>query len=83
MSLMHNSKNDSGKSVRDIIDCTISNKVRLRCSDTPLRCGVLGGVSCVVSNVHQTRNSNILLHDQIVETLFSCHDDFPLHSKIL
>ena len=27
----------------------------------------------------QTRNSNILLHDQIVETLFSCYDDFPLH----
>ena len=39
-------QNDSGKSVRDIIDRTISNKVRLRCSDTPLRCGVLGGVSC-------------------------------------
>ena len=27
--------------------------------------------------------SNILLHDQIVETLFSCYDDFPLHSEIL
>ena len=31
----------------------------------------------------QTRNSNIRLRDQIVETLFSCYDDFPLHSKIL
>src|SRR3954464_12246526 len=31
----------------------------------------------------QTRNSNIRLRDQIVETLFSCHDDFPLHSEIL
>src|SRR3954463_2192652 len=30
----------------------------------------------------QTRNSNICLRDQIVETLFSCHDDFPLHSEI-
>src|SRR3954462_15533859 len=29
----------------------------------------------------QTRNSNIYLCDQIVETLFSCHDDFPVHSK--
>ena len=39
-------QNDSGKSVRDIIDRTISSKVRLRRSDTPLRCGVPGGVSC-------------------------------------
>ena len=30
----------------------------------------------------QTRNSNICLHDQIIETLFSCHDDFPLHSEV-
>ena len=30
----------------DIIDRTISNKVRLRRLDTPLRCGVPGGVSC-------------------------------------
>ena len=40
-------------------------------------------LSHVVSNEDQTRNSNILLHDQIVETLFSCYDDFPLHSEIL
>ena len=39
-------QNDSGKSVRDIIDRTISNKVRLRLSNTPLRCGAPGGVSC-------------------------------------
>src|SRR3954466_4257526 len=39
-------QNDSGKSVRDIIDRTISNRVRLRRSDTPFRCGVPGGVSC-------------------------------------
>ena len=39
-------QNDSGKSVRDIIDRTISSKVRLRRSDTPLRYGVPGGVSC-------------------------------------
>ena len=38
-------QNDSGKSVSDIIDRTISNKVWLRRSDTPLRCGVPGGVS--------------------------------------
>src|SRR3954468_22994787 len=31
----------------------------------------------------QTRNSNIRLRDQIVETLFSCHDDFSLFSEIL
>ena len=43
---MHNPKNDSGKSVRDIIDRTKSNKVRLRRLDTPLHYGVLGGVSC-------------------------------------
>ena len=30
----------------------------------------------------QTRNSNIRLCDQIVETLFYCYDDFPLHSEI-
>ena len=29
-------QNDSGKLVRDIIDHTISNKVRLQCSNTPL-----------------------------------------------
>ena len=29
----------------------------------------------------QTRNSNIRLPNQIIETLFSCYDDFPLHSK--
>ena len=29
----------------------------------------------------QTRNSNICLCDQIVETLFSCYDDFTLHLK--
>ena len=28
----------------------------------------------------QTRNSNIPLSNQIVETLFSCYDDSPLHS---
>ena len=38
-------QNDSGKSVRDIIDRTISNIVRLRRSDTPLHYGVPGGVS--------------------------------------
>ena len=38
-------QNDSGKSVRNIIDHTISNKVRLRGSYTPLHCGVPGGVS--------------------------------------
>ena len=80
-------QNDSGKLVRDIIDRTISSKVRLRRSDTPLHCGVSGGVSCeifrIVSNVDQTRNSNILLHDQIVGILFSCYDDFQLHSEIL
>ena len=27
----------------------------------------------------QTRNLNTLLYDQIVETLFSCYDDSPLH----
>ena len=31
----------------------------------------------------QTRNSDIRLCDQIVETLFSCYDDFRLHSEIL
>ena len=31
----------------------------------------------------QTRNANIRLRDQIVETLFSCYDDFTLHSEIL
>ena len=36
---------DSDKSARDIIDRTISNRVRLRRSDTPLRRGVPGGVS--------------------------------------
>src|SRR6266496_1900841 len=45
LSLMHNPKNDSGKSVRDIIERTISNKVRLRRSDTPLHCGVPVGVN--------------------------------------
>ena len=30
-------QNDSGKSVRDIVDRTISYRVRLRRSDTPLR----------------------------------------------
>ena len=37
----------------------------------------------VILNEGQTRNSNIRLRDQIVETLFSCYDDSPLHSKIL
>ena len=30
----------------------------------------------------QTRNSNIRLYDQIVETFFSCYDDSPLYSEI-
>ena len=30
----------------------------------------------------QTRSSNIRLCDQIIETLFSCYDDFALHSEI-
>ena len=38
-------QNDKGKSVRDIIDRTLSNRVRLRHSDTPLRCGIPAGVS--------------------------------------
>ena len=37
---------DSSKSVRDIIDRTISNKVRLRCLDTPSHYGVPGCISC-------------------------------------
>ena len=84
---MHNPKNDNYKSVRDIIDHTISNKVRLRHSDTPLRYGVPGGVIVKLFHIvlieDQTRNSNMRLRDQIVETLFSCYDDFPLHSEIL
>ena len=43
----------------------------------------LRNYSAFASNEDQTRNSNILLHDQIVETLFSCYDDFALHSEIL
>ena len=39
-------QNDSGKLVRYIIDRTISNKVRLQCSDTPFHFGVPGGVNC-------------------------------------
>ena len=35
------------------------------------------------SEVENHRNSNICLYDQIVETLFSCDDDFPLHSEVL
>ena len=78
-------QNDSGKSVTDIIDRTICNKVRLRRPDTPLRFGVPGSVSCetIPHCLNQAHNSNILLHDQIIETLFSCYDDFPLHSEIL
>ena len=30
----------------------------------------------------QTRNSNICLYDQIVETLFSCYDDFRFTLKL-
>ena len=30
----------------------------------------------------QTRNSNIRLRDQIVETLFSCYDDFRFTLKL-
>ena len=37
----------------------------------------------IILNEGQTRNSNIRLRDQIVETLFSCYDDSPLHSEIL
>jgi hypothetical protein len=33
-------QNNIGKLEKDIIDCTLSSKVGLRCSDTPLRCGV-------------------------------------------
>ena len=36
---------------------------------------------CLARN--QSCNPNILLHVQIIETLFSCYDDFPLHSEIL
>ena len=47
-------------------------------------CGIPGGVQFhIVLNEGQTRNSNIRLRDQIVETLFSCYDDSQLHSKIL
>ena len=35
-----------------------------------------------VLNEGQTRNSNIRIRDQIVETLFSCYDDSPLHFEI-
>ena len=80
-------QNNSSKSVRDIIDRTISYKVWLRRSDTPLRYGVPGGMSCenipLVLIKGQTHNSNIRLRDQIVETLFSCYDDSQLHSEIL
>ena len=37
----------------------------------------------IVLNEGQTRNSNILLGDQNVETLFSCYDNSPIHSEIL
>ena len=62
--------------------------MRLRCLNTPLHYGVPGGVSSETishcfENEGQTCNSDILLSDQIVETLFSCYDDFPLHSEIL
>ena len=37
----------------------------------------------IVLNEGQTRNSNIRLHDQIIETLFYCYDDSPHHSEII
>ena len=37
----------------------------------------------IVLNEGQTRNSNIRLHGQIVESIFSCYDDYPRHSEIL
>ena len=85
---MHNPKNDSGKPIRDIIDCTISNKVlvmtfehtiKLWCS----RWHEFVKLFHIVLIEDQTRNSNICLRDQIAETLFSCYDDSPLHSEIL
>ena len=39
-------QNKNRRSVRDIIDRTISHKVRLRCPDTPLLYGVPGGFNC-------------------------------------
>ena len=35
----------------------------------------------IVSNEDQTRNSNIRLRDQIIETLFYCYDDFHFTLK--
>ena len=37
----------------------------------------------IVLNEGQSRNSNIRLHDQIIETLFSGYDDSPLHYEII
>ena len=77
-------QNDSGKSVRDIIDRTISDRVRLRHSDTPLRSGVPGGVSCenvfhISLSVYQIRDLSILLHDLIVRILSFDHVDSLPH----
>ena len=73
--------------MRDIIDRTISNKVRFQRTTHHYVVIFPGGVSCETIphcfNEGQTRNSNIRPHDQIVETLFSCYDDSPLHSEIL
>ena len=66
---------------------TISNRVQLRCSDTPSHYGVPGGINCktisTMSSLRaKTRNSDIHLYDHIIDILSSCHDDLQLHSEI-
>ena len=82
------SQNNIGKSVRNIIDCTISNNgtvmtightIMLWCS----RWHEFVKLFHIFLTEGQTHNSNIHLHDQIVETFFSCYDDFALHSEII
>ena len=80
-------QNDSGKSVRDIIDRTIyliENDYNVRAPHYTVVFQVAWVVKQfhIVLNERQTRNSNIHLHDEIIETLFSCYDDSPLHSEI-
>ena len=64
----------SGKSVRDIIDRTLSNKVRLQRSGhhfaAVFQVELIVKLSHLVSNEGQPCNLDILLHDQIVEILF-------------
>ena len=68
-----------------ILPCQTRFEYISRTLHTPMVCRetqVCGTIPQLLGVFAKTCNSNIFIYDQIINTLFSCYNDFLLHHEI-